>query len=69
MVTPAAGVDALLAQVSTEPYRTPASWTNTRTFALTGMLQLGVRPFELDNTLADSDHGNGSGTVTVNGAG
>jgi len=62
MVTPAAAVDTLIAQVSTEPYRTPASWVNTKTFSLTDMLQLGVRPFELDTGLADSDPSNGTGT-------
>jgi hypothetical protein len=56
-------VDTLYKQVGYEPYRTAASWVTTKTFALTDMLQLGLKPFSLDTTLANSNHSNGTGTI------
>ena len=63
IVTLEASVDALYAQVSKEPYRTPASWTNTKTFSLTRMYLMGNKPFTLDTTLSDSNHSNGTGNI------
>jgi hypothetical protein len=44
-------VDTLYKQVANEPYRTSASWVNTRTFSLTEMLQRSEQDFVLDLTL------------------
>ena len=56
-------VDTLYKQVGNEQYRTPASWTNSRTFSLTRMYLMGDRLFELDTRLANSNHSNGTGTI------
>lgn len=67
VVTLEAAVDALRKITGIEPYRTPASWVNTKTFALTDMLQMGLKPFELDTRLANSNHSNGTGTINRTG--
>jgi hypothetical protein len=44
-------VDTLYEQVANEPYRTSASWVNTRKFELASMLQRAEQDFVLDLTL------------------
>ena len=56
-------VNTLYKQVGNEPYKTTASWVNTRTFALTDMYLMGNKPFTLDTTLSDSNHSNGTGNI------
>jgi len=56
-------VDTLYKIVDSEPYKSTSSWTNTRVFALTDMLQVSDRPFVLDTRLNYSDHSNGTGHI------
>ena len=61
VVTVTAAVDTLRKITGNEPYKTTASWVNTRTFALTDMYLMGNKPFTLDTTLSDSKDSNGTG--------
>lgn len=45
---------ALYKQVGNEPYRTAASWVTTKTFSLTDLLQMGLKPFSLDTLYSDN---------------
>jgi hypothetical protein len=55
VVTLTEAVDTLRKITGKEPYKTTASWVNTRTFSLTDMYLMGNRPFELDTTLSYSE--------------
>ena len=63
VVTQAAAVDTLRKITGNEPYKTTASWVNTRTFALTDMYLMGNKPFELDTTLSNSEDNNETGNI------
>ena len=56
-------VNTLYKQVGNEPYKTTASWVNTRTFSLTDMYLMGNKPFTLDTILSNSKDSNGTGTI------